>query len=97
MRTILLIFAFLLFEHALHAQQPIDAMPDRTRKRVEILIEQLASRNNTPPILGNARRGEDQTIRFPESYDKSRQVRSTPMSTITSLWEKRVAQLPKRC
>ena len=74
MRTILLIFAFLLFEHALHAQQPIDAMPDRTRKRVEILIEQLASRNNTPPILGNARRGEDQTIRFPESYDKSRQV-----------------------
>ena len=75
MRTILSILALLLFEDALHAQAAIDATPDRTRKRVEILIEQLASGNDAPPIRGNARRGEDQTIRFPESYDKSHQVR----------------------
>lgn len=75
MRPLLLILTFLLFEHALYAQAAIDAKPDRTRKRVEILIEQLASRNDAPPIRGEARRGEDQTIRFPENYDKSHQVR----------------------
>lgn len=74
MRTILFAMACLLFKPALHAQVPIEANPDRSRQRVKTLIEQLASTNEAPPIRGNARRGEDQTIRFPESYDKSRQV-----------------------
>jgi hypothetical protein len=53
----------------------VDERSDRERtKRVECLIESLASKNQAPHVRGNARRGEDQTIAFPEDYDRSLQV-----------------------
>lgn len=52
-----------------------DERSDRERtKRIECLIELLASKNQAPIIRGNARRGEDQTISFPKDYDRSLQV-----------------------
>lgn len=52
-----------------------DERSDRERTtRIESLIELLASRNHAPEIRGNARRGEDQTIRFPKEFDKSLQI-----------------------
>ncbi len=54
--------------------QGIREKNEPSRKRVEVLIEQLASRNAAPIVRGNARRGEDQTIRFPETFDKELQI-----------------------
>jgi hypothetical protein len=54
--------------------QGIAEKNDPSRKRIEVLIEQLASRNAAPIVRGNARRGEDQTIRFPETFDKELQT-----------------------
>ncbi len=54
--------------------QVIEEKTDPARQRVEVLIEQLASRNPAPIVRGNARRGEDQTIRFPETFDKKLQI-----------------------
>jgi hypothetical protein len=54
--------------------QGIAEKNDPARKRVELLIEQLASRNAAPIVRGNARRGEGQTIRFPETFDKELQI-----------------------
>jgi hypothetical protein len=52
-----------------------DERSDRERtKRIECLIELLASKNPAPGVRGNARRGEDQTITFPKDYDRSLQV-----------------------
>lgn len=62
-----------LFSNQTNAQA-IAEKGDPDRRRVEMLIEQLASRNAAPIVRGNARRGEDQTIRFPESFDKQLQT-----------------------
>ena len=43
-------------------------------KRVACLIDSLASKNQAPIISGDARSGEDQTIRFPADYDRCLQV-----------------------
>jgi len=52
-----------------------DERSDRDRtKRIESLIDLLASKNQAPEVRGNARRGEDQTITFPKDYDRSLQV-----------------------
>ena len=52
-----------------------DERSDREQtKRIEHLIELLASKNQPPTILGDAKRGEDQTIRFPKDYDRNLQV-----------------------
>jgi hypothetical protein len=42
-----------------------------TIKRIDYLIDMLASKNAAPPIKGD---GEDRRIVFPETYDKSLQV-----------------------
>jgi hypothetical protein len=44
------------------------------RKRVEALIEQLASRNAAPLVRGDASEGDDQTIHFPATYDETQQT-----------------------
>lgn len=54
--------------------QAITEKTDPSRKRVELLIEQLASRNAAPIVRGDGRRGEDQTIRFPKTFDKELQI-----------------------
>lgn len=59
-----------------YAQEPDRAKreSERTRKRVEALIEQLASRNAAPPVRGDASVGDDETIDFPATYDKTLQT-----------------------
>ncbi|HUY90427.1 MAG TPA: hypothetical protein VMV10_16945 [Pirellulales bacterium] len=42
--------------------------------RVEFLIECLASKNAAPKVIGDARVGDDQTIKFTKTYDKSAQA-----------------------
>ena len=76
MRAFLLsqICLMLLFMQPTKAQEPRGKKPDPNRKRVEFLIEQLASQNPAPTVNGSARRGEDQVIRFPEKYDKNLQI-----------------------
>ncbi len=74
MRPIALAMMWVLFADAIYAQTTIAKKPDPAKKRVELLIEQFASRNEAPTIRGNARRGEDQTIRFPDNYDEQLQV-----------------------
>ena len=42
--------------------------------RIECLIELLASKNAAPTVVGDAAMGDDQTLDFPKSYDRSLQV-----------------------
>jgi hypothetical protein len=42
--------------------------------RIECLIELLASKNAAPTVVGDATMGDDQTIDFPKSYERSLQV-----------------------
>lgn len=71
-----------LFSNQTNAQAIAEKV-DPDRMRVELLIEQLASRNAAPIVRGNARRGEDQTIRFPETFD--RQLQTTVYSAMQAL------------
>jgi hypothetical protein len=76
MRSVALMMIWAFFAGATHAQTTAatDRIPGPDKKRIELLIEQLASRNKAPTIRGNADRGEDQTIRFPDDYDELLQV-----------------------
>ncbi len=74
MRGIILALVWLLTAPPTLAQKPNAPKLDPTRKRVESLIEQLASANSAPTVNGNARDGDDQVVRFPEKYDKQLQV-----------------------
>jgi hypothetical protein len=52
----------------------LERVNDATHKRIAYLIEMLASKNAPPPIRGDASKGDDQTIKMPDEYDKSLQV-----------------------
>lgn len=73
MRLFVIVMIWVSVANPINAQG-IAEENDLSRKRVEMLIEQLASRNAAPIVRGNARRGEDQTIRFPETFDKELQT-----------------------
>ena len=51
-----------------------DLANSEAKKRVEYLIELLASKNAAPEIQGNAEEGDDPTVRFGEKYSKTAQV-----------------------
>lgn len=72
--SILALYLYLLTAVCAHAQDNAKQANEATRKRVEALIEQLASRNTAPPVQGDAREGDDQTIRFPATYDRTLQT-----------------------
>ena len=74
MHAVIFALMFLLFVGPAWAQKPHDKESDLTRKRVGLLIEQLASQNTAPPVVGSFDDGEEQLVKFPEKYDRSLQV-----------------------
>ena len=71
--TVFLATAWLLVATA----TPVDAADAVQRERaarVKFLIDCLASKNTPPEVTGDASIGDEQTIRFPETYDESAQV-----------------------